>query len=141
MVTFVESTISLVIQVVVLALLISAYMLKKQNRFRQHGLVMFSAVVLHIVSILAVMIPSFTAFFAAPSLIDYADAFVLITLIHVITGTTAAILGVWLVGVWHLQKNLQPCFRRKRVMDITIILWMLSIFIGIFLYLKIAQIV
>jgi hypothetical protein len=58
MVTYVESTISLGIQIVVLALLIGAIFLKSKNKYRNHGIVMFSAVVLHIVSILAVMLPS-----------------------------------------------------------------------------------
>ena len=84
MVTPIASTISLVIQIVVLALLIGAYMLKRQNKFRQHGIIMLSAVVLHIISILAVMIPSFALFFAEPILINFADSLVIVTLAHVV---------------------------------------------------------
>ena len=62
MITYVESTVSLGIQIVVLCLLIGAVFLKTHKKYRQHGIVMFSAVVLHIVSILAVMVPSFRAY-------------------------------------------------------------------------------
>jgi len=141
MVSFVESTISLIIQIVVLALISGALVLKKQNKFRQHGITMLSAVVLHIISILAVMIPSFAGFFAEPGLIDYADVFVMLTLVHVASGVIAAVLGVWLVGSWHLQKDLKPCFKKKRIMDVTISLWLLAIILGIILYLKIIQVI
>jgi uncharacterized membrane protein YozB (DUF420 family) len=139
MVTPIASTISLVIQIVVLALLIGAYMLKRHNKFRQHGIIMLSAVVLHIISILAVMIPSFALFFAEPILINFADSLVIVTLVHVVAGVVAALLGIWLVGSWHLKKDITPCFKKKRIMDATIILWLLAIGLGIILYMAIVQ--
>lgn len=141
MVTFIGSTVSLVIQIVVLALLIGAIVLKSQKKFRQHGITMLSAVALHITSILAVMIPSLAAFFGAPDLISYADVFVIFTLIHVAAGVTAALLGVWLVSAWHLQTNMQTCFKKKRLMDATLVLWLLAIILGIVLYLKIIAVI
>ncbi len=141
MVTFIGSTVSLVIQIVVLALLIGAIMLKSQKKFRQHGITMLSAVVLHIISIFVVMIPSFTAFFGASGLIDYADVFVVLTLVHVAAGVTDALLGVWLVSSWHLQTNMQTCFKKKRFMDVTLVLWLLAIILGIVLYLKISAVI
>ena len=141
MVTFIGSTVSLVIQIVVLALLIGAVMLKSQKKFRQHGITILSAVVLHIISIFAVMIPSYQAFFGASGLIDYADVFVVLTLTHVAAGFMAALLGVWLVSSWHLQTNMQTCFKKKRIMDITLVLWLLAIIIGMVLYLKIIAVI
>jgi uncharacterized membrane protein YozB (DUF420 family) len=137
MVTYVGSTISFFLQLIVLALLIGAFMLKRQKKFRQHGITMLSAVVLHIISILTVMIPSATAFFGAPGSMDYTDIFVIITSIHITAGFTAALLGVWLVSSWHLQKNMQTCFKKKKFMDATMVLWLSAITIGIILYLKI----
>jgi uncharacterized membrane protein YozB (DUF420 family) len=137
MVSFVGSTVSLVIQVVVLALIIGALIIKRQNKYRQHGIVMLSAVILHIISIFAVMVPSFAEFYAMPSLIDYADVFVILTLVHVVSGVISAVLGVWIVGSWHLQKDIKPCFRKKRIMDVTVTLWLLALLLGIVLYLKI----
>ena len=118
MVTYVESTISLGIQIVVLALLIGAIFLKSKNKYRQHGIVMFSAVVLHIVSILAVMLPSFGAY-VGPGVINFSDVWVIITLVHVSTGLIAVLFGIWLVGSWHLKTDIKRCFRKKRFMDTT----------------------
>jgi uncharacterized membrane protein YozB (DUF420 family) len=139
MVVYVVSTISLGIQMVVLGLLISGYLVKRQKKYRQHGLIMLSAVFLHIISILVVMGPSFAAFFSDPNSVNLADILVITTLIHVSAGIVAAFLGVWLVSSWHLQVSLQPCFKKKRVMDATIGLWLLAIFLGVVLYWAILQ--
>jgi len=136
-----ESTISLGIQMLVLGLLISAIFLKSQKKYRQHGVLMLSAVALHWISILIVMIPSFATFFGAPSTVNFADAIVIATLVHVLAGLIAAVLGVWLVSSWRLRADLQTCFRKKRVMDITFGLWSLAIVLGIVLYLAIIQII
>jgi uncharacterized membrane protein YozB (DUF420 family) len=85
------------------------------------------------------MIPSFGRFFGMPSSVNYADPLVIATLVHVSAGLLAAVLGIWLVGSWHLQKDLQPCFRRKRFMDVTFTLWSTAIVLGIVLYLAIIQ--
>jgi uncharacterized membrane protein YozB (DUF420 family) len=139
MVVYVVSTISLGIQMVVLGLLISGYLVKRQKKYRQHGLIMLSAVFLHIISILVVMGPSFAAFFSDPNSVNLADILVITTLIHVSAGIVAAFLGVWLVSSWHLQVSLQTCFKKKRVMDATIGLWLLAIFLGVVLYWAILQ--
>jgi uncharacterized membrane protein YozB (DUF420 family) len=140
MVGSVESTVSMGIQIIVLTLLVGAVFLKIQKKYRQHGIVMLSAVVLHIVSLLAVMGPSFAAF-AGPGSINFSDVLVMVTFVHVSAGLIAALLGVWLVGSWHLKVDMQGCFRKKRVMDVTLILWILAIFLGIFLYLVIVGVI
>jgi len=135
----IQSTISLGIQIVVLGLIIGAVFLKSQKKYRQHGIIMLSAVMLHILSILGVMVPSLGAFFSMPDFINYSDPLVIATLVHVSAGLIAAVLGVWLVGSWHLQKELGTCFRKKRVMDVTLTLWVLAILLGIVLYWAILQ--
>jgi len=134
MVLNILSTVSLVIELVVLILLLSAYGLKKKSQYREHGLVMLSAVVLHWVTILGVMVPSFAAYVGVPSPVNVYDATTALTFVHVAAGLIAALLGVYLVTSWHLQKNLQSCFKRKRVMDAAIALWILSIVLGIYIY-------
>jgi uncharacterized membrane protein YozB (DUF420 family) len=136
-----ESTISLSIEMVALGLLISGYLLKRQKKYRQHGLSMLSALALHIVAILFVMVPSLAAFFSVPSAVNFADILVIVTLVHVSAGLLAALLGVWLVGSWHFQESLQTCFRKKRVMDVTLSLWLLAIALGLVLYLAIMQVI
>jgi len=136
MITYVTSTVSLGIQIVVLGLLIGAVFLKTHKKYRQHGIVMFSALALHIVSILAVMVPSFRAY-VGPGVINFSDLWAIVTLVHVSAGFMTALFGIWLVGSWHLKTDIQGCFKKKRLMDVTLILWMLSIVLGILLYLVI----
>jgi hypothetical protein len=136
MITYVESTVSLGIQIVVLCLLIGAVFLKTHKKYRQHGIVMFSAIVLHIVSILAIMVPSFRTYIG-PGVINFSDPWAIVTFVHVSAGFMTALFGIWLVGSWHLKTNIQGCFQKKRFMDVTLILWMLSIVLGILLYLVI----
>ena len=94
---------------------------------------MTAALVLHLVTIFSWMIWSFIAFFTSGS-VDYTNLIVIVTLVHVILGISAASLGIWLVGSWHLQTDVQKCFPRKRIMLPTITLWVTAIALGIVLY-------
>ncbi len=136
---YVESTISLGIQIIVLSLLLAAIFLKSKKKYRQHGMVMLSAVTLHLISIIIVMVPSFGIFFSMTGTVNFADPLVIVTLVHVSSGLLAALFGIWLVSSWHLKADLQTCFRKKRVMDVTITLWSIAIVLGIILYLAIIQ--
>ena len=55
---------------------------------------MLSAVVLHIISIMVVMVPSFGAFFSMSGTVNFADILVIVTLIHVSAGLIAAVPGI-----------------------------------------------
>jgi hypothetical protein len=136
---YTASTISFGIQLIVLGLLISGYLVKRQKKYRQHGMIMLSALVLHLLTVLLVMIPSFGVFFSDVSMVNFANALVIATLIHVSAGLLAALLGIWIVGSWHLQVSVATCFRKKRFMDLTLSLWFLAISLGIILYWAIIQ--
>jgi len=93
------------------------------------------AVILHVLSFLVVMGPSFSEgyeyFTTATS-----DLGVQTTWIHAIPGAIAMILGMVLVGAWALRpSNIGACSRRKRIMDITTLLWLVSLIFGIATYL------
>jgi len=130
------STLSLIVELVVLGLLTFGYTLKRKKKFRQHGITMTTALVLHLVTIFSWMIWSFTSFLGAGS-VDYGNLLVLVVLAHVTFGIIAASLGVWLVASWHLQTDVQKCFGRKRIMLTTISLWLTAILLGIVLYLAV----
>jgi uncharacterized membrane protein YozB (DUF420 family) len=130
------SQVSWVLQIFVLVLIVFAVGLKSRKKFREHGLIMLGAVVLHIVSILAVMVPSFGLFLGAGA-INLADVVTVIIFVHAFAGIVAALSGAWLVGSWHLKADLQGCFRKKRLMDVTFGLWVLAIVLGIVIYAKI----
>lgn len=127
------ATLSLVIEFVVLGLLTLGYLWKRMKNYRRHGITMTAALVLHLVTIFSWMIWSFIAFFTSGS-VDYTNLIVIVTLVHVILGISAASLGIWLVGSWHLQTDVQKCFPRKRIMLPTITLWVTAIALGIVLY-------
>jgi len=133
------ATISLVVQLVILGLLLGGMWLKVTKKFRQHGIIMLTAVVLHAVMVFAWMIPVFSTLFSSPGSINLADMFTVIILVHAFTGIAATVLGIWLVASWRLQANMKTCFAKKRVMLVTITLWLIALVIGIYLYLRIIQ--
>src|SRR3972149_1290345 len=133
------ATVSLVIQLVVLGLLIGAVWLKTMKKLRQHGITMLSAVVLHAILILTWMIPSFTGFFSDSGSINLADTIVIIALVHAFAGIVAFVLGVWLVGSWRLKADMKTCFAKKKIMRVTLSLWLIALILGIILYLKVLE--
>lgn len=128
-------TASLVIQIIVLLLLVYGYWLKKKMKFRQHGIVMALATVLHLAMVLYVMIPSFVVAVIPDYVVvtPFALASV-VGVIHGILGTTALSLSVWLVVSWRFRKNLKECFIKKKLMCKTLNVWLVSLVFGIILY-------
>lgn len=133
----IAATISLIFQIAVLVLLFAGVGLKGRKKFRQHGIVMLTAVVLHTIIILAWMVPSFTLSVPGSNL---ADIIVVTILVHAFTGIAADLLGIWLVASWRLRADMKTCFAKKSLMRVTITLWLITLFLGIVLYLKFIQI-
>ena len=125
------ATVSLVLQIIILFLLFGGLWLKAKKKFRQHGIVMLVAVVLHTITILAVMFPSFRAIMTGdvPILIST------ITSIHGVLGIVAEVLGIWIVASWRLRTSLQYCMPKKKWMLLTIISWLTAIILGVIIYL------
>jgi uncharacterized membrane protein YozB (DUF420 family) len=132
------ATVSIVIQIIVLGLLISSLWLKRKKNFRQHGITMFAAILLHTVLILTWMMPNFSLF-TSPGAISLTDLLTVGIIIHASAGIIAIILGVWVVTSWRLRVDVKTCFAKKNIMRVTITLWIIALAIGIILYLKIMQ--
>ena len=130
------ATISLSIQLVVLGLLIGGYTPKRMKKFRQHGITMLTAVALHLIVIFLVMLPSFVSGIIPYASRNAVDPILLIGIVHAVLGTTAAALGVWIVGSWRLRQSLQFCIPKKRIMLATLTPWVIAIILGILLYLR-----
>jgi uncharacterized membrane protein YozB (DUF420 family) len=126
------ATLSLVVELVALGLLLFGYNLKRNKNYRNHGITMTAAVVVHLILIFGWMIWSFLSFFSGP--VDYANLLIITSLVHVVLGIIAATLGIYLVAAWHLQLDVQGCFARKLIMDATIATWIIAIALGIALY-------
>lgn len=141
MIDAISATASLIIEMTVLALLTVGYVLRGRKKYREHGITMTIAVILHLVTIFSVMIPSLIESFfpqtgGSPGTINYADTNTIISLIHVALGITAASIGVWLVSSWHLRTDVSSCFPKKRFMLATLTIWVTAILLGIFLYIS-----
>jgi uncharacterized membrane protein YozB (DUF420 family) len=126
------ATLSLVIQLVVLVLLITAYMFKRQKNYRQHGLLMFLAVILHAVIVFLIMVPSFNAIVFTETGLSL--IIIALSVIHGILGIVALALGIWIVAAWRLRTSLQHCAPKRKIMRVTIIAWLTAIALGIILY-------
>jgi uncharacterized membrane protein YozB (DUF420 family) len=133
LVNFTEATISLALQIVALALLFIAITLKNKKSYGQHGISVTVALLLHIVTVLAVMVPTISTLFTSPGAIVY-DAVAIIALIHVALGFVAVALGIWLVAVWHFKTNLKSCFANRKIMRLTMFVWTVSILLGVLMY-------
>ena len=130
-----QTDVNLILQVVMFLTIIIGLVYKNKNKFKIHGGLMGIAVILHVVSLFAVMLPSFNDGY------DYfttatSDLGVQTTWIHAVPGTIAMIMGIVLVAAWALRpSNIAACSRRKRLMDITTLLWLISLIFGIATYL------
>jgi uncharacterized membrane protein YozB (DUF420 family) len=129
--------INFVLQIVTLLIIVVGFLYKQQRRYKAHGSLMGSAVILHIISFITVMGP---IFFGNIDILLSSLSFLEVQtlVIHAIPGVVAMILGIILVAAWSVNTtNIGGCIRRKRIMDVTIILWLLSLIFGIATYLLI----
>jgi hypothetical protein len=128
-------TASLTIQIIVLFLLSYGYYLKKKLSYRKHGLTMASALILHLSTVFAIMIPSLVLA-VIPQYIfkNPLGAVSIVGIIHGILGASALSLGIWIVASWRFKKDIQGCIRRKKFMLKTLTIWVTALIFGITLY-------
>ena len=124
---------NLVLEIVILMVLFAAFALKRKGKFLKHGGLMLVGVVLNILSFVIVMGPAFFSL-GQNGLFDHPGRLYFVTLLHAGLGGTALVLGVFLVASWHLQASTQNCVRRKKIMRLTFVLWVLALILGILLY-------
>ncbi|MBE3116532.1 hypothetical protein IMZ68_04940 [Candidatus Bathyarchaeota archaeon] len=108
---FLFATLSFLIQVIVLVLLITSYMFKRKQKFRRHGILMLSAVVLHASMILTIMVPSFSVIAFTTTGLPITT--VLTAIVHATFGTTTLVLGVWIVGFMEIANISSVLFPEK----------------------------
>lgn len=123
-----------IFQLTTFVLIIISVVFKKKKKFKTHGQLMGVAIVMHIISFITIMGPVFfTDFEGFVSFVSYPE--IQTMWIHVIPGLIAMILGTSIVGLWALNpNNLTTCRKRKRIMDIIIILWLTSLIFGLTTY-------
>ena len=118
-------------QIIILVLLVAGIGVKLKKKFHLHGVLMLVAVILNLFSFFLIMFPSLLRMEIIVT--QPFQTVSLIALIHSSVGLVSMILGVWLVGSWHLQSP-KTCFKNKRLMRVTSILWIVVLLGGFLLY-------
>jgi hypothetical protein len=122
--------VALALQIVILFLLILGVPfvkgLSSKKNLKRHGYATALAVALHTVLIFVVMVPSFVDGLGEIGELSVLDAFNVWS--HVVLGTLAEVLGIFLVVVW-LRKgpSMMACARWKRWMLPTFVIWVISV--------------
>jgi uncharacterized membrane protein YozB (DUF420 family) len=126
--------INLILQIVMFLIIAISLFYKNKKKFKIHGALMGIAVILHVLTFLTVMGPIFFGHFS--TFVEYTSyPEIQTTWIHAILGAIAMILGIMLVGLWAPNaSNIAACSRRKRLMDVTVLLWLVSLVFGIATY-------
>lgn len=128
---YISPQVNAAFQLIILVLLVAGIGVKWRKKFHLHGILMLIAVVLNLFSFFLTMLPSLLRMeiiIAQPL-----QTISIMALIHSTVGLVAMILGLWLVGSWHLQSP-KNCFKNKRLMRLTSILWIAVLFGGFLLY-------
>ena len=126
--------INLLLQIVSFILVLGSLAYKFKGNFKIHGSIMGVAVLLHFITFLIAMGPSFVGnftFLATETMITGVQTL----WVHAIAGAVSLALGIFLVIVWVPKaSNVKPCFGRKRIMDATVVSWTISLVFGILTY-------
>lgn len=125
--------ITLLTQIALLALLILGFREVKKKRLMKHGYIMSGAIILHSITIVLIMIPSFILHFQL--LIEDFSLGVIITWIHVLLGIGTLVLGGYLMSAWQFRQSfLIACRRRRQLMIPLFVSWFFTLIFGVAFY-------
>ena len=125
---------TLVAQIIAFALVSVAIAYKFKRKWKLHGFLMGGGLILHLISFLVVMVPMFMTNFSL-YVTGTSFLFVQTLWVHVITGALVLVLGFYITLVWIPKpSSLKHCFKRKRLMDATFLLWAISVAFAIATY-------
>ena len=126
--------VNFLIQLVTFFLVIIGILFKIKKKFTFHGFLMGIVVFIHLIFFAVAMWPSFSIgfeFFSTSITLLGVQAM----WIHAIPGLFAMIFGLFIFLQWILRiSDISKCFKRKRLMDFTLVLWFVSLFFGIIIY-------
>jgi hypothetical protein len=133
------SDVGLLLEIIVLALLIfGRFRFAGKGKIRKHAFSVLTAVILHITSILLIMVPSFEVYLSATGVSGLFSPASIITWIHVPMGTIAIAMGIYLILNWRLRQTFTACYKRKSLMRPLWWLWVLTLTLGMLIYVSIA---
>jgi hypothetical protein len=124
---------NMLFQITILCVLVFSLLFKFRQSYSKHGATMGIAVALHTISIFAIMVPSLAAITGIFE--NVLSPLAIVILLHAVVGSLVELLGVYLTTAWALGHfGVEVCFRRKRVMDLTLILWLVELALGAYVY-------
>lgn len=129
---FISPQVNAMLQLIILGLLIAGIGMKWRKKFSLHGIILLVAVILNLFSFVLIMLPSLLRMEII--IVQPLQAVSIVTLTHSSLGLVAIIMGIWLVASWHLQPSLKICFRNKKLMRLTSVLWLVVLLMGFVLY-------
>jgi uncharacterized membrane protein YozB (DUF420 family) len=120
---------NITIQVAILLLITVSLILKKKRNYTFHGNIMFLAVIMNAVALLAHMGPSIIWLPDEPLFV------IVLGVIHLMIGTITEALGIWITVPWGFgDSETRSCAKKRKHMRKTIILWMIAFGIGMVFY-------
>jgi uncharacterized membrane protein YozB (DUF420 family) len=123
------SEISVIFQLVSLSFLLIGFLFVKQNKLRYHGVFMFLASILNIITVLTVMLPT------ALGLIETSiPGFNLLFRSHILLGLFVIGLSGYILVNWRFMEPGPTCSQNKKWMLGLSLAWMAQIIIGILLF-------
>ena len=125
---------TLLISIFSFVLLLGALVNKIKRKYTIHASIMGIALILHLITFLAAMMPSLVVGinFLTTKIMQIG---ILAMWIHAVSGALSLALGIFLIVAWIPKiTDFTPCFRRKRIMDATTLLWTISLIFGIITY-------
>ena len=124
--------VNVVFQIAITIILLASISLKLERKYVLHGMTMLIAMVLNVLSFLLVMLPSLLGLVIIRT--QPLHVVSIAALIHACVGAVSIVLGLWIIVLWHLQSSTKNCVKRKKMMRLTLILWLLALAVGIVLY-------
>ena len=131
---FIQTDANLIIQIMTMLMILVSFYFMKKGKLKQHGILMGLAVILHFLTFVSVMGPIFNQNF---EFFSTETSFLLVqtTWLHAIPGAIALLLAIFLVGKWLIHASVTAsCYKRRRIMDVTLIFWLTSLMFGIVTY-------
>ena len=127
--------VNLLFQIISFLIIVISMRYKLKKNFRVHGMLMGLGLILHLVFFVVGMWPSFSGaidfFTTSTSLLGVQAMW-----IHAIPGLATLVLGFYVVISWLLHvSDISSCFKKKRIMDVILISWLVSLIFGIVTYL------
>jgi uncharacterized membrane protein YozB (DUF420 family) len=124
---------NLILQAIILIVLGLAIYARLKHSYVKHAMLMGSGIVLHTVTIVAIMVPSLLSMDVL--LRNLLTGFALLTIAHATVGSLVELMGIWLVATWLSNTaSVEKCFKRKNIMRVTIALWLTELILGIYVY-------